>query len=277
MGEPSDRWQRTIKRELVKNFDRLLDKVRTKSGNSAEVYPTLVRRRKLRENATGVADVFDSPEALAINEARMSHLASLGLSLAGKRVLDVGCGVGHLAAYLARLGCKVTCIDGREENIALLRQRHPEFEAHFADAERDPLTAFGQFDIVFSYGLLYHLENPMAALRNMASACGEMLLLETIICDHSAPLMRMEDEYLAANEALASTGCRPTPSYVAQGLNRCGFAHVYAPRVPPEHEDFRFGWMNDLASARDGHPLRAVFVASRERLNNSQLRSMLKD
>lgn len=265
-------------RKSVKNLDRLLDKMRPKSGTPAEApYGGIVRRRKLKENASGVADVFDSPEAIAINEARMSRLASLELPLAGKRVLDVGCGVGHLAAYLAKLGCVMTCVDGREENIALLRQRHPEFEAHVADAERDSLSLFGKFDVVFSYGLLYHLENPMAALRNMASACCEMLLLETIICDHSAPLLRMEDEYLAANEALTSTGCRPTPSYVAQALNRSGFAHVYAPSVPPEHEDFRFEWLNDLASARDGHPLRAIFVASRERMDNPRLRSMLKD
>ncbi|MBV9608205.1 MAG: class I SAM-dependent methyltransferase [Acidobacteria bacterium] len=206
----------------------------------------------------------------------MLHLASLGLPLEGKTVLDVGCGVGHLAACLAKLGCRMTCVDGRAENIALVRERHPEFAAHVADVERDPLTAFGTFDVVFSYGLLYHLENPIAALRNMAAACGEMLLLETIICDHTMPLLRLEDEYLAANEALTSTAGRATPSFIALALNRIGFGHVYTARVPPEHEDFRFEWLNNLDTARDGHPLRAVFVASRERIDNRNLQSMLK-
>jgi 2-polyprenyl-3-methyl-5-hydroxy-6-metoxy-1,4-benzoquinol methylase len=260
------------------NFGRLLEKVRTGRGDAgADSYAGVVRRRTVRDNAATLEDVFDSPEALAINDARMAHLRSLDLPLAGKTVIDVGCGVGHLAAHLAKLGCTVTCVDGREKNIKLLRQRHPEFKAHVADAERDPLDAFGKFDIVFSYGLLYHLENPMAALRNMAAACREMMLLETIICDHTAPLLQMEDEYFAANEALSSTGCRPTPSYVALALNRCGFGHVYTTRKPPGHEDFQFEWMNDLASFRDGHPLRAVFVASRTRLDNSKLKSMLKD
>jgi 2-polyprenyl-3-methyl-5-hydroxy-6-metoxy-1,4-benzoquinol methylase len=262
----------------VKNLDRLLDRMRVKVGDSAGTgYAGMVRPRKIKSNTTAAVDVFDSPEAIAINEARMLHLASLAVPLAGKRVLDVGCGVGRLAVYLANLGCTVTCVDGREQNIALLRQRHPEFEAHVANAERDPLAVFGTFDVVFSYGLLYHLENPMAALRNMASACSEMMLLETIICDHTAPLLRLEDEYLAANEALTSTSCRPTPSYVALALNRSGFAHVYTPRVPPDHEDFRFEWLNNLDSQRDGHPLRAVFVASRARIDNPQLQSMLKD
>lgn len=48
---------------------------------------------------TGV-ECFDTTEALAINRARLDHLDSLCLALHGKRVLDVGCGVGHLADFL---------------------------------------------------------------------------------------------------------------------------------------------------------------------------------
>jgi SAM-dependent methyltransferase len=248
---------------------------RTSTAPEGGPYPFPVRRRTLRKaTATGI-QVFDTPEAEAINHARMAHLESLKLPIAGKRVLDVGCGVGHLAAHLAQMGVRVTCVDAREENIAALHRRYPQFAAHVANAERDPLSALGQFDVVFSYGLLYHLENPAAALRNMASAAGELLLLETIICDARQPVVLLEDERFSANEALGALGCRPSPSYIATALNRIGFGHVYTSRIPPDHEDFRFAWLNNLEWSRDGHPLRAFFAASRTPVQNHRLVSML--
>ncbi len=238
-------------------------------------YPFPVRRRTVRGQAIRGIEVFNTPEAEAINRARMEHLASLQLPIAGKRVLDVGCGVGHLAARLEKLGAQVTCLDGREENIAELRRRYPQFPAHVANVELDPLSALGHFDVAFSYGLLYHLENPAAALRNMAAAADELLLLETIICDARQPIVVLDDERFAANEALGALGCRPSPSYLATVLNRIGFAHVYTSRVPPDHEDFRFEWRDNMDWSRDGHPLRAFFAASRAPLPSNHLVSLL--
>ncbi len=248
---------------------------RTSTAAHGGPYPFPVRRRKLRKPVAPGLEVFDTPEAEAINRARMAHLESLNLPIAGKRVLDVGCGVGHLAAHLEKLGARVTCVDSREQNIASLRRRYPQFQARVADAERDSLSALGQFDIVFSYGLLYHLENPAAALRNMAAAASEWLLLEAIICDARQPVVLLEDEHFAANEAMEALGSRPSPSYLATALNRIGFPHVYTSRVPPDHEDFRFTWLNNLEWSRDGHPLRAFFVASRAPLRNHDLVSLL--
>jgi len=223
----------------------------------------------------GGVEAFDTPEAMAINRARLAHIDSLGLELAGKRVLDAGCGVGHHAAFYLERGCPVLCVDAREANIRALRQRHPELEAGVADVERDDLSGFGEFDIVHCYGLLYHLENPIAALRNMAAVCRGILLLETIVCDHPAAVLRLEDETLSANQALGGLGCRPSPAFVAMAMNRVGFPFVYAPRRPPDHEDFRFERRGDLESRRDGHNLRCVFVGSKARLDSGEIETML--
>ena len=241
-------------------------------------YPVSVARRDFAAEALpngGGVETFDTPAAVRINQARLDHLRSLGLPLRGRSVLDVGCGVGHLAQFFVREGCRVVCVDGREPNVASLRQRYPGLTAHVRDVERQPLAELGRFDVVFCYGLLYHLENPIGGLRNLASACGGLLLLETMVCDHELPLVRIDDETKTFSQALAGIGSRPTPAFVVQALNRCGFAHVYAPRTPPDHEDFRFAWRNDLAIARDGHPLRCVFVAARERQSSPGLVSLL--
>jgi len=220
-------------------------------------------------------ETFDQPEAIEINHARMTHLASLGLPLAGKRVLDVGCGVGHLAQFFVNRSCEVVCVDARPENIARLRQLYPDLEAHVANVETEPLLRFGTFDIVFSYGLLYHLESPLAALRNIVPVCHEMLLLETMVCDHTLPILRIEDETKTFSQALRGIGCRPSPSYLMLVLNRVGFEFVYAPKTRPEHRDFKFQWRSNLDSWRNNHPLRCIFIASKTKLQNPNLVDVL--
>lgn len=42
----------------------------------------------------------------------------------------------------------------------------------------EPQT-IGTFDIVFYFGVLYHMENPLAALRKVSSLTGERMILET--------------------------------------------------------------------------------------------------
>jgi SAM-dependent methyltransferase len=241
-------------------------------------YPVSVMRRDVGTEPTspaGGVETFDTPAAERINEARLSHLGSLGLSLDGRRVLDVGCGVGHLAQFFVRRGCTVVAVDVRPENIESLRSRYPALEAHVLDTEREPLSRLGRFDVVFCYGLLYHLENPLAALRNMASVCDDLLLLETIVCDSDQPVLALADETLVSNQAVAGLGCRPSPSFVAMTLNRAGFPHVYGPAQPPGHPEFRFRWRGDLAFNRDGVNMRCVFVASRQSLTAPPLVELL--
>ncbi len=243
-------------------------------------YPVAVRRRKDEGQSPplgGGLGSFDTPEALAINHARLMHLASLDLSVDGKTVLDVGCGVGHLAKFFLERGCKVVCTDGREKNIQTLRSRFPGLSAHVANVEVDPLARFGTFAIVLCYGILYHLENPLAALRNISSVCQELLLLETMVCDSPMPLLRLEEESAASNQALRGLGCRPSPSYVALALERCGFPHVHAAAILPSHRDFQFEWLANLDWWRDGHPLRCVFIASRMPLDNSHLVDLISE
>src|SRR5690242_8285275 len=239
--------------------------------NPGPLYPMSNIRDTLPAGGGGLG-VFDSPDALQINRARMEHLDSLQLPLAGKRVLDAGCGVGHLARYFVDRGCQVTCVDARQDNIDSLRSRYPDVTAHVVNVETDSLLALGQFDIVFCYGLLYHLENPVAALRNFSHVCGGILLLETVITDHREPILQLSDEPAETpNQALGGFAGRPSPAFVAMALTRAGFRYVYAPRHPPEHPDFQFKWQNDLAFSRNGHLLRCIFVASRQLQDNAAL------
>ena len=204
-------------------------------------HTTIIVRKVNNKNAeTEGIDSFDTPEALAINRARLEHLESLNLDINGKSVLDVGCGVGHLAQFFLQKECNVLAVDGRSENIASLQSRYPELKSAVVDVERDKLTEYGMFDIVFCYGLLYHLENPTFALQNMASVCKELLLIETCITDCPQPVLQLVDESATYNQALSGTGSRPSPSYVVMSLLNAGFPYVYVPDTIPDHADFKF-------------------------------------
>jgi SAM-dependent methyltransferase len=245
----------------------------SKDSRPAASYPVNVQPRDFQGEdrpLDGGPECFDTSAAFELNQVRFDHLQSLGLPWAGKSILDMGCGVGHLTQILAKKGYRIAGADGREENIRVFRQRHPELPAHVANVE-EKLTALGEFDIVLCYGLLYHLENPFQALRNLASICRGVLVVETIVCDHELPVAVWVDETKSANQALLGLGCRPSPSLVTLALNRAGFPLVYAPLHAPSHPEFEVRWSNSLAWTQDGHVIRSVFIASREPLDDRAL------
>ncbi len=216
--------------------------------------------------------VFETGGARAITQARIEHLASLHLPIAGRSVIDAGCGVGHLSEFFAAQGCRVVCVDARPENLGRLRELYPGRETHVVNLECDPLARLGRFDIVFSYGLLYHCENPIAALRNLASCCDGLLLLETVVTDSPRAIYQLTDEPRGVkDQAIAGFGCRPSPAFVAMALSRIGFPYVYTTRSRPDYADFLLEWKGDGEWRRDDHLLRCIFVASRNELDNPAL------
>jgi 2-polyprenyl-3-methyl-5-hydroxy-6-metoxy-1,4-benzoquinol methylase len=250
----------------------------TRSSSGKLPYPISITSNPLYSPTipeSGGVENFDTAGAAEINRARVAHLRSLDLRFRGKRVLDVGCGVGHLAQFFVEQGCAVLSVDARNENVKRLRELYPNLAAKVFDLELDSVSELGRFDIVFAYGLLYHLENPFRALGSLASICDELLLVETIVLDHHLPLVRMAEETLAYSQALRNVGSRPTPSFIALALRSAGFRHIYAPRTPPDHADFHFTWKDDLSDSRDGHLLRCVFIASRFPFQNPSLVSLL--
>jgi tRNA (mo5U34)-methyltransferase len=45
----------------------------------------------------------------------------------------------------------------------------------------------GRFDVVFCFGLLYHLRHPLLALDRLAAVTGELLCVESAILDDFSP------------------------------------------------------------------------------------------
>jgi len=225
---------------------------------------------------------FDSPEAERINKARMDHLESLGLDLAHKAVLDVGCGVGKLATFFMEKGCFVYAMDARSENIDEFEKRHraqprwrtlvEKVEDRWAIWQSTNMASRNTVDIVFCYGLLYHLTDPAQAIQNMAATGAKLLLLETMVCDCSFSVLLFEpEEKESLDQGLSGWGTRPSTSLIVKLVSAAGWPHVYLPCYAPLHPDFQWTSANSGIGLNGRNNLRRVFVASLLPLANSNL------
>ena len=77
----------------------------------------------------------------------------------GKRVLEIGCGIGADAAEFVKHGAEYVGIDISAESINLARRRFEVLglvgDLHVYSGDR-PLNKFGSFDLVYSCGVLHH-------------------------------------------------------------------------------------------------------------------------
>ncbi|WP_329180739.1 class I SAM-dependent methyltransferase [Streptomyces decoyicus] len=110
--------------------------------------------------------------------ARPAMLALAG-DVAGRRILDAGCGSGPLSAALRDRGADVTGIDASARMLALARRRLGDDTAlHVADLS-DPLPfADGAFDDVVSSLVLHYLEDwgpTLAELRRVLRPGGRLI------------------------------------------------------------------------------------------------------
>jgi 2-polyprenyl-3-methyl-5-hydroxy-6-metoxy-1,4-benzoquinol methylase len=214
------------------------------------------------EAARSPLDVFLTADALAINQARQEHLAALGLDLSAKQVLEVGAGIGLHTPFFLERGCEVTVTDGNRANVEQIRRRHPALRAAQVDMDLDgDLRHLGSFDVVYCYGLLYHLADPEGAIRRLAAVCTGVLLLETCVSLGGYSEVIYLRDFAGSNQATSGIGCRPTRAWVMERLRQY-FGHAFHSKTQPAHSDFPTDW--DFPETRLLY--RAVFVGSRQPL-----------
>lgn len=215
-----------------------------------------------------------APEVARIHDTRRAMMAAAVRAhfgpapRAGSRALDLACHEGWFAQQAAALGFgEVLGVDARQSHVDDARLAAeacavPGLRFERADVHAlDPAT-LGRFDLVLCLGLLYHLEDPVGALRRARAlaADGGLCLVETQVAPNlSGPLdyghhtfvKPMVGSFAIVDETdethgpeTSTTGICLVPSVEALLwiLRKVGFARAELLPVPADgYEQLRYG------------------------------------
>ena len=105
----------------------------------------------------------------------------------GRRVLEVGCGIGTDTINFARAGALVTAVDLSSESLKLAQQRAKVFGLEkcvtFYQANAEDLSAavpVESYDLVYSFGVIHHTPNPsgvIAQIRGYMTPSSELRIM----------------------------------------------------------------------------------------------------
>lgn len=135
---------------------------------------------------------LNPPRLAYLRAAIDAHWAGDGVGftpLAGKRVLDMGCGAGLLAEPLARLGAAVTGIDAAAEVIAAARAHAGRLAIDYRVGGVEAIAG-ERFDLVTSLEVIEHVVDPQVFIEGLARALapGGLMVLST---PNRTPLSRL--------------------------------------------------------------------------------------
>jgi 2-polyprenyl-3-methyl-5-hydroxy-6-metoxy-1,4-benzoquinol methylase len=171
----------------------------------------------------------------------------------GKRVLEVGCGLGTDATNFARAGADYTGFDLSEVSLGLARKRFEVFglDGRFQLQNAETLAEAAppaSFDLVYSFGVIHHTPNPEAVIREIRKVIrpdGEFRMM--LYASNSWKSFMIEAGY---DQPEAQFGCPIAFTYTDQEvrdlLARCGFEaseitqdHIF-PYIPEKYVQYQY-------------------------------------
>ena len=101
-------------------------------------------------------------------EAEGKVMAGIIGVVAGKKVLDLGCGTGRHAIPLAKAGASVTGVDFSDEMLAVARENAAGTDVTFINAELGAVPLEDQFDLILCSLVLSHVSDLLPAMKEIA-------------------------------------------------------------------------------------------------------------
>ena len=122
----------------------------------------------------GTREYFDEVEARKYRvEPHIPEFAEFE-KWRGKRVLEIGCGIGTDTTNFARHGARVTSVDLSEKSLELAKQRigvygfQDQVEFYQANAEElSKIVPPQPYDLIYSFGVIHHTPHPERVLDQL--------------------------------------------------------------------------------------------------------------
>jgi 2-polyprenyl-6-hydroxyphenyl methylase/3-demethylubiquinone-9 3-methyltransferase len=89
------------------------------------------------------------------------------VTLGEKRLFDLGCGNGSIAAAVSKDGWDVTGVDVSSEGIAQAQRAYPDLRLEIGSGYDDLATRYGRFPVVVSLEVVEHLYDPRRYARTL--------------------------------------------------------------------------------------------------------------
>lgn len=143
----------------------------------------------------------------------------------GKKVLEIGCGIGTDGAEFARNGAHYTAVELSRESleIAVTRFKIEGLTGRFGQANAEELESdlnhlhfHDSYDLIYSFGVLHHTPNLDEALRGIRSACGPQTEIRIMVYAANSLKNALVQKGLAQPEAQG--GCPVANTYSKEEL-----------------------------------------------------------
>jgi SAM-dependent methyltransferase len=204
-------------------------------GKNWRSFAGLIDDQKIQQSDAGIARLFSDGE------------------LEGAHVLDIGCGSGLPALSLLRRGAAhVTCIDIDRDSVAAARQTlaaHAPPETWSAEV-KSVFDLKGQYDVVYSWGVLHHTGDMWRAIRAAADLVrpgGRLaiaLYSKTALC-----------EFWKIEKRIYSRSARPMQWLIQRGYLALDFAaRARRGRLRQEGQPRGMDKMHDVHDWLGGYP-----------------------
>lgn len=181
----------------------------------------------------------------------------------GKRVLEIGCGIGTAAVNFARCGARYTGVELSQASLELTRQRFDVYgltgNFYVADAEHmDQEVPVEPYDLVYSWGVIHHSPNPTRIVQTARRYMHAASELRIMVYAHDSWKRAMIDAGLDQPEAQANCPIAQTyrrqdvPDLLGPGFEIVDIQqdHIFPYQVEPYRrgEYVRQAWFEAMPS-----------------------------
>jgi len=186
----------------------------------------------------------------------------------GKKVLEIGCGIGPDTVNFARAGAQVTTVDLSDKSMELARKRAAVFgfedRIRFCAGDAEQLSTFlppEPYDLIYSFGVIHHTPHPEALLEQLRKYTRPGTTVKIMVyhrrswkvawivaTEGKGRFWKLQD--VVAKNSEAQTGCPVTYTYTRREgrrlLEKHGFRvmdvrveHIFPYRIP-DYIEYRY-------------------------------------